>query len=168
MERPNQNEADTYFFRYIDLVKKDAKAALASQLETLPLFCSGINEEKSLSRYAPDKWSIRELLNHITDTERVFSFRALWFARGFDSPLPTFDQNTAVAGAEADTIAWAEHVEEFRRVRLATISLFEHLPPGAENKIGVASGKQVSVRALEYLIAGHAEHHTKILRERYL
>ena len=139
-----------------------------NQPETASLLYSGISEEKSLHRYAPEKWSIRQLLNHVTDTERAFAFRALWFARGFDSPLPGYDQNIAAAGAEADAIAWAAHVEEFRRVRLSTISLFRNMPAAAWARAGIASDNRVSVRAVAYIIAGHLEHHNAILRERYL
>lgn len=168
IERPSSTEADPHFFTYIDQVTGNVQPVLAEQLEALPAFFASIDSQKSLSKYSPDKWSIREVLSHITDTERVFSYRALWFARGFDSPLPSFDQEIGVAGAQADNVEWEEHIEEFRRVRLATIALFDHLPEGASIKTGIASNKQVSVRALAYMIAGHATHHVKILRERYL
>src|SRR6202023_3497262 len=127
--RPQSSEAAPYYFTYIDRVSgEDPVAALEGQLqESLSLF-SEISEERSLYRYAPEKWSIRQVLNHITDTERAFAFRALWFARGFQAPLPSYDQNIAAAGAEADKVSWSAHVEEFRRVRLATISLFRNLP----------------------------------------
>jgi hypothetical protein len=131
-------------------------------------FFGGIAEEKSLHRYAPGKWSIRETLNHVNDAERVFAFRAMWFARGFAEPLPSFDQNVAAAHALADQMAWREHVEEFRRVRLASIALFRGLPAEAWERSGVASGNRFSVRALAYIISGHLAHHMKILRESYL
>jgi hypothetical protein len=98
----------------------------------------------------------------------VFVFRALWFARGFDSPLPSFDQNVAVASAGADDRSWSSHVEEFRAVRGATLAFFQDLPADAWTRRGVASDNPFSVRALAYLSAGHVIHHTKILRERYL
>jgi len=167
--RPQSTEAAPYYFAYIDLVSgEDPLSVTESQLdESLALF-SSISEEKSLHRYAPDKWSIRQLLNHVTDTERVFCLRALWFARGFDTPLPSFDQNIAVACAEADSVAWAAQVEEFRRVRLATISLFRNMPPSAWMRSGIASGNPFTVRTLAFLVPGHVIHHVKILRERYL
>ena len=129
---------------------------------------SEISEEKSLHRYAPEKWSIRQVLNHVTDTERAFGFRALWFARGFESPLPSYDQNVASSGAEADLVSWAAHVEEFRRVRLSTISLFRNLPSQAWTRSGIASDNRFTVRALAYIIPGHFAHHVSVLRERYL
>jgi uncharacterized damage-inducible protein DinB len=131
-------------------------------------FLSGISEAESLRRYAPEKWSIRQVLNHVTDTERSLAFRVLWFARGFSTALPGYDQNIAASGAEADRICWAAHVEEFRRVRLSTTSLLQNLPPDAWLRRGIASEKPFTVRALAYLIAGHVTHHVTILRERYL
>jgi uncharacterized damage-inducible protein DinB len=127
-----------------------------------------ISEEKSLYRYAPAKWSIKQVLNHTSDTERAFAFRALWFARGFEAPLPSFDQEIAATGAKADGIAWSSHVEEFTRVRVATISLYRNLPKEAWMRRGIASGFPFTVRALAFIIAGHMEHHCGILREKYL
>src|SRR5208282_3045418 len=108
--RPDNSEAASYYFTYIDQVAgDDPEAVLASQLEESVALFSAISEKGSLYRYAPEKWSIRQVLNHITDTERAFTFRALWFARGFDAPLPSYDQNIAAAGAEADRFSWAAH-----------------------------------------------------------
>jgi DinB family protein len=167
--RPEKSEAAGYYFTYIDQVAgQDGKAALCGQLDEAAGLLAEISEEKSQYRYAPEKWSIRQVLNHITDTERAFAFRALWFARGFDAPLPGYDQNIAAAGAEADGIPWAAHVEEFRQVRLSTISLFSNLPNEAWMRSGIASDNRFTVRAMAYIIAGHWAHHARILRERYL
>jgi len=167
--RPERSEVAPYYFTYIDQVEgDDVLGALERQLEELPAFFSTISEEKSLHRYAADKWSIRQVLSHINDAERLFAFRALWFARGFETPLPSFDQNVAVAGAEADRIGWAAHVEEFRRVRSATISLFSNMPSSAWTRSGVASDNRFTVRALAFIAAGHLTHHVRILRERYI
>jgi hypothetical protein len=167
--RPEKTEAAEYYFTYIDQVDGDnAEPVMTLQLEETVELAAGISEEKSLYRYAPEKWSIRQVLNHITDTERAFAFRALWFARGFDAPLPGYDQSVAAAGAEADRVSWLAHVEEFRRVRLATLSLFANLPAEAWLRSGIASGNPFTVRALGFIIAGHWAHHAKILRERYL
>ena len=166
--RPQTSEAAPYYFAYIDrIMETDVASVLARQLDETLALCAGISEERSLYRYAADKWSIRQLLNHVTDTERAFTFRALWFARGFDAALPSYDQTIAAAGAEADSLPWAAHVEEFRRVRLATISLFDNLPPNAWTRGGVASDDYVTVRALAYITAGHLTHHMGVLRERY-
>lgn len=130
-------------------------------------FFSLISEEKSLYRYAPGKWSVREVLNHVTDTERAFAFRALWFARGFQSPLDSYDQEVAAAGAEADRVTWSAHAEEFRRVRLSTVSLFKNMPPAGWARSGIASGQHVTVRALAFIIAGHLAHHAGVLKDKY-
>jgi len=102
-----------------------------------------------------------------TDTERAFAYRMLWFARGFETPLESYDQNLAAAGAEADRTSWAAHVEEFRRVRLATISLFRNMPAEGWTRGGIASGNRVTVRALAYIVPGHFAHHVAVVRERY-
>jgi uncharacterized damage-inducible protein DinB len=162
-------EAANYYFTYIDCIPSDdIVAALESQLDPTLRLAATISEEQSLHRYAPGKWSIRELLNHVSDTERVFLYRALWFARGFETPLPSFDQEIAVPFAAADQFSWASHVEEFRAVRIATLAFFRNLPADAWTRSGVASGNPVTVRALAYIIAGHLAHHTTILRQRYL
>jgi hypothetical protein len=167
--RPERTEVAPYYFTYIDRVPgDDPMLVLESQWEDLSPLLSSISEEKSLHRYAPGKWSIRQLLNHINDTERLFAFRALWFARGFPSPLPSYDQDIAASSARADETSWAAHVEEFRRVRLATISLFRNMPPDAWMKTGIASDNPFTVRAVAFIIAGHVTHHVAILRERYL
>lgn len=167
--RPQRDEAAAYYFNYIDQVAgDDAFPIIERQLEeSLELF-AGISEEKSLYRYGPDKWSIRQVLNHISDTERSFAFRALWFARGFDTPLPGYDQNIAATGAEADRVLWAAHVEEFRNVRLSTVALFRNMPPAVWMRSGIASDNRFTVRALAFITAGHLIHHVRILRERYL
>jgi len=167
--RPDSTEAASYYFTYINQVPgEDALPVIEQQLDDVVNLGSSISEEKSSYRYAPEKWSIRQVLNHVTDTERAFAFRALWFARGFSSPLPDYDQNIAAAGAEADSIPWADHIEEFRRVRLATISLFRNLPHDAWMRAGIASNNRFTVRAMAFITAGHVEHHLKVLRERYL
>jgi len=133
MTRPQPTEAASYYFTYINQVTSDDPvSAIEHQLEESQALFAKISEEKSLHRYAPDKWSIRQVLNHVTDTERAFAFRALWFARGFDTPLPSYDQNIAATGAEADRTSWAAHVDEFRSVRLSTISKICHRKHGRE------------------------------------
>jgi hypothetical protein len=166
---PDRTEAAEYYFTYIDKVSGGNICDIldAQSGETLALL-GGISEEQSLHRYAPDKWSIRQVVSHINDTERAFVFRALWFARGFDTPLPSFDQNVAIAAADADARPLRSHADEFRTVRAATLVLFRNLPAEAWMKRGVASGNTFTVRALAYISAGHVAHHNAILRERYL
>jgi len=167
--RPEASEAAPYYFTYINQANgNDPIHVIENQLDEALLFFASISEEKSIYRYAPEKWSIRQTLNHITDTERVFAFRALWFARGFKEPLPSYDQNVAAAGAAADRIAWAVHVEEFGHVRRASIALFRNMSVDAWMRSGIASDNHFTVRAMAFIVGGHLAHHLKILRERYL
>ena len=169
MTRPQTSEAASYYFRYIDLVTSDdIVPAMENQMGEMLQFLSGISEEQSLHSYEPGKWTIREVLNHVNDGERVFTGRAHWFARGFTDALPSFDQDVAVQYAHANNTSWAELVEEFKNVRLATISFFKSLPDEAWDRTGVASENPVSVRALAYIIGGHVTHHMNVLREKYL
>jgi hypothetical protein len=169
MPRPQPHEAAPYYFKYIDQVQgDDVVAVLQGQMDETLALLAGISEEKSLYRYAPDKWSFRQVINHVNDCERLFVFRALWFGRGFDSPLPSFDEKISAAAARADEIPWASHVEEFRGTRLATLAFFRNLPAEAWTRSGMASGMPFTVNALAYLAAGHLAHHLTILRERYL
>lgn len=167
--RPERNEAAPYYFGYIDQVSGDDILSLleTQAAETLPLLES-ISERKSLDRYQADKWSIREVLGHINDCERLFTLRAFWFARGFDTPLPSFDQDVGVRAAKSDEIAWVQHVNEFRVTRAATIAFFANLPDDAWMRGGIASDSRFTVRALAYVAAGHVAHHRRILEERYL
>jgi hypothetical protein len=169
MSRPERSEAAPYYFTYIDRIPQDdIVGVLEGQLEDVGRILAGISEEKSLHRYAPEKWSIRQVLSHLNDTERAFAFRALWFARDFHDPLASFDQNVSVNAARADEYSWASHVAEFRDIRRSTVALFRKLPSDAWKRSGVASGNTVSVKALAYIIAGHVSHHVAILEERYL
>jgi hypothetical protein len=167
--RPERNEAVDYCWRYIDRVQGDDPiAALERQIADATPMLQAVSDEKSTYRYAPGKWSMRQALSHVTDTERSFAYRALWFGRGFTTPMEGLPEDEAAIAAEADRISWAEHVEEFRRVRLATISLFQHMPEEAWGRTGVVSGNPITVRALSFLTTGHADHHLAIFRERYL
>ena len=169
MRVPEATEAADYYFTYIRQVPAcESSVTRTSPAGTLLGVFKGISEEQSRHRYAPDKWTIRQVLSHINDTERLFVFRALWFARGFDTPLPSFDQDVAIASAGADARSWHSHVEEFDALRRASVAFFATLPVEAWDRHGTASGFPFSVRALAYMTAGHAEHHARILRERYL
>ena len=166
---PEPNEAAPYYFTYINRISTgNIVGLLGTQLDETLEFLRGISEEKSLHRYAPGKWSIRQVLNHVNDAERVFLFRAFWFARNFDSPLPSFEQDISASAARADDFSWSSHVEEFREVRLASLAFFRNLPADAWMRSGIASGNSFTVRALAYVLAGHVAHHRAILMERYL
>ena len=166
---PDRTEAAEYYFTYIDQVSEGDIAELldAQRADVLDLL-GGISEPRSLQAYAPGKWSIRDVVGHIIDTERLFVYRAFWFARNFESPLPSFDQNTAITAARADDRAWTSLVEEFRLIRAATTAFFGSLPEDAWARRGIASDSPFTVRALAYLTVGHVAHHVTIIRERYL
>ena len=167
--RPAPDEAAAYYFGYIDKVPgEDVLAELEAQLDRAVALWNGISEETSRYRYEPGKWSIREVLGHINDTERLFQARAFWFARGFDTPLPSFEQETSAANAGADELPWARHVEEFRSIRGATLTFFQNLPARAWLMCGIASGNRFTVRALAFLAVGHLTHHVDIVVSRYL
>jgi DinB superfamily len=169
MGLPQRTEAAPFYFTYIDRITGDnILGTMRAQLDHTFELLSGISEERSLYRYSPDKWSIRQLMNHVNDAERVFAFRAMWFARGFNDPLPSFEQNVASNAAQADEHSLASYSEEFRHIREASLSLFGNLPTEAWTRTGVASGNAVTVNALAYIIPGHVAHHVTILRERYL
>lgn len=166
---PERSEAAEYYFTYIDQVGPgDIRAILDAQSAAALELFESISEAQSLRRYAPGKWSIREVLSHLTDAERLFVFRAFWFARGFNSPLPSFDQDVAIAAAEADARSWRSHVDEFRVVRAATLAFFGELPAEAWDRHGTASDNRFTVRALAYIAAGHVAHHAAMLQSRYL
>jgi hypothetical protein len=169
MTRPGSGEAAPYYLTYIDQVGDgDIRDLLDRQGGEALAFFERITEEQSTFRYAPEKWSIRDVLGHLNDCERLFAFRAFWFARGFDSPLPSFDQNTAVSAAHADRRPWRSLVDEFTAVRAATAAMFRALPDEGWGRHGIASNNPFTVRALAYIAVGHVAHHSKILRERYL
>ena len=162
-------EAAPYYFRYIDRVPAGAiLQTLADQLNAIPVSLRPISEESSKHRYAPAKWSMREVLSHVNDAERVFLSRAFWFARNFETPLPSFDEKASLAATRAHEIPWSTHLEEFEAIRRSTIIFFRTLPPEAWTRHGIASDMPFTVRALAHIIAGHAIHHMAILEERYL
>ena len=167
--KPDETEYLPYYGKYISLVPEgDILALLAQQLgETLATLRS-IPEAKALFRYAPDKWSIKELVGHVIDTERIFSYRALRFARNDATPLPGYEQDDYVLNASFNDVPLAELADEFESVRHASLFLFKHMGREAWMRKGLANESAVSVRALAYIIAGHERHHLEILRSRYL
>jgi hypothetical protein len=169
MTRPQTTEYAPYYSRYVDLIATpDVVPELSSQLEKTVSFLSNISEEKSLSTYGAGKWTIKEVLNHVNDTERVFLYRAFWFARGFEQPLPGYDQDVCVAAARPNSIPFTELIDEFKHVRQSTLSIFKNMPDEAWRRTGIASDNPFTVRALAYIIAGHVAHHSNVLKERYL
>lgn len=167
---PDRTEAVEYYFTYIDKVPREGDICdiLAAQGRETLAFLEGIPEERASHRYAPGKWTIRQVVNHLNDCERLFVFRAMWFARALDGELPSFDQEVAIAASAADEVPWRRHIEDFRGVRAATEAFFRGLPADAWMRRGIASGNPFTVHALAYITAGHVAHHVGILRERYL
>jgi uncharacterized damage-inducible protein DinB len=167
--RPETAEYPEYFEGYVSLVPEgDVIETLRRQFaETLTLL-SGITEERASAGYAPGKWSVKELLGHVSDAERVFAYRALCIARGDTQSLPGMDQDVYVAHANFNARTLADLTEEFKHVRASTIDLLSHLDEAAWQRRGVANEKSMSVRALAHIIAGHEAHHAGVLRERYL
>lgn len=169
MRRPEPTEFADYYATYVNKVPDgDIRQILEAQSIEVPRLLEAIPEAQADYRYAAEKWSIREVLAHLSDCERLFTFRAFWFARGFDGPLPSFDQNVAMTEANANARTWADHLAEFRAVRAAALALFENLSAEAWDRRGIASDNPVTVRALAYITAGHVAHHIGLLKERYL
>jgi hypothetical protein len=168
LARPEAHEYFEYYGRYIGRVPAgDIRELLASQNAVTRRTLDGVSEEVAMKRYAPGKWSVKEVVGHLTDAERVFSYRALRFARADETPLPGFDENAYVPAANFDARSLASLVDEFADVRRATVALFRGLDDQALLRVGEASGHAVSVRALAYIIAGHELHHLEVLRDRY-
>lgn len=166
---PDPSEYAPYYGRYIALVGGgDVVAALEDQpRETLALL-STLSEEQGDYRYAPGKWSVKEMLGHVIDVERVFSYRALRFARNDRTPLASFEQDDYVRAGNFADYRLADLIEEFVCVRRASLWFFRQLSAEAWMRRGVASGNEVSVRAVAYIVAGHELHHRRVLREKYL
>lgn len=167
--RPAADEYAPYYGAYISRVPEgDLCAVLVTQLgETLTLLQS-IPESRGTHRYAPGKWSIKEVVGHLIDTERIMGYRALRIARADTTPLPGFEQNDYVPAGEFDQRTLADLGEEFAAVRQASLHLLRHVPPDAWTRRGTASGNPFTPRALAYVIAGHERHHVGILKSKYL
>jgi uncharacterized damage-inducible protein DinB len=168
LSRPNPDEHDPYYARYIDLVGDgDVVAILARSVNETKELLAGLDEEQSNSSYAPGKWTVKQVLGHMIDSERVFSYRALRIARNDRTPLPGFEQDDYVAHGPFTHCALSALLDEFAAVRRATVLLFEHLYGGACSRRGTANSSEVTVRAIAYIIAGHELHHRNILKTRY-
>jgi uncharacterized damage-inducible protein DinB len=168
-ERPGADEHAPYYAQYVaEAQPGDLVSSLERQASDVAALLKGIPESRGAHRYAADKWSIKEVIAHIADTERVFAYRLLRFARGDTTALPGFDENLVARGSEADARTLADLGEELAAVRRATVTLVRSMQDAQMSRRGTASGKEISARALAWIIAGHAQHHVKVLRERYL
>jgi DinB family protein len=166
--RPGADEHVPYYATYIAQVPgDDALPTLAEHIEAWHPALRRLTDAQALHRYAPGKWSVKEVLGHLCDGERVFGYRALRFARADATPLPGFDENAWVPNAGSDRRPVAELADELRAVRASSLALFRSFDAAALARRGDANGHGISVRALAWIIAGHAIHHQTILRERY-
>lgn len=165
--KPEPNEYFEYYGRYIEKVGDDAMATLRASAAATPRLLSGVTEPQAMFRYAPGKWSVKQVLGHVIDCERVFAYRALTFARGDASALPGFEENDWAEIAPYDRRPLPDIVAEYEAVRAATIALVASFDDVALARRGKANGKEMSVRGAVHIIAGHELHHMTILRERY-
>jgi len=167
--KPEATEHHPYYGRYIELnPEDDVLAALDAQMAETLAFLRSIPEERSGHRYAPEKWSIRQIVGHLIDAERVFAYRALRFARADVTPVPGFDENTYAPASGADARTYADLVDEYEALRRANMYFFRALDDAAWMRIGTANDAPISVRALAWILAGHGRHHANVIRERYL
>jgi uncharacterized damage-inducible protein DinB len=168
LPRPASDESAPFYHGYIAKVSGERVGeCLAAQVGEVERLLSPLNDAAARFRYAPEKWSVKEVLGHLCDSERIFAYRLLRIGRADATPLPGFDENAYVPPAEFDRRPVAELVREFQAVRMSTLTLAEGLPPTAWERRGQASGKSISARALVYIIAGHTTHHLQVLRDRY-
>ena len=167
--RPSTTEYAPYYGRYVGLVPEgDIVQTLSRQLEETLSLLGNISESQAGHRYAPDKWSIKEVVGHIVDSERIFAYRVLRFARNDKAPIEGFDQDEFAQNSRFDDRTLADLVEEFEHVRRANLILFRSFTDETLGRRGIASDFEVSVRALIYIIAGHERHHIEVLKTRYL
>ncbi|MEH7095365.1 DinB family protein [Neobacillus vireti] len=169
IQRPSVSEFPEYYLPYVNLVPDgDLLVTLKENLEKLVSLAEDLSEEAGQSRYAPGKWSLKEVLGHITDTERIMSYRLLRVGRGDQTPLAGFNENDYIAASNFNILSVKQIIEDFTAVRKATITLVNNMPEEAWERIGVANNSDITTRALAYIIAGHALHHLNIINERYL
>jgi hypothetical protein len=166
--RPNPDEHIAYYGRYISLVPDgDLVTQLESEIENTVALLRRTPPNRADFAYAPGKWTVKEVIGHMTDVERVMGFRALWFARRDGQPLPGFDENAWVPSGNFGDRSLADLTDELQAVRAATLALARGFEPDSLTRRGTANGAEISVRALLYIIAGHERHHVALLKERY-
>ncbi|WP_420573369.1 DinB family protein [Kordia sp.] len=166
---PETKEYNPYFDQYIQYIKgKDVLVALSEGVAEVNELVASLTEDQLKSAYAEGKWTIKEVLQHIMDTERIFCNRALRFARNDKTDLPGFEQDDYVPFSGANERNSMELLREYNAIRQATITLFQGFSDEMLARVGVASGNEMSVRALAYIAAGHEKHHVKVINERYL
>jgi hypothetical protein len=168
ISRPGPDESISYYHSYIDKVAgEDITDQLVAQLGEVERLFDRVTDRAALARYAEGKWSIKEIIGHLIDTERIFGYRLLRIARGDATPLPGYDENAYTPEGHFDERSLAMLLAEFRAVRQSTSAMIEGLPSLAWERRGVANGQPISARALAYIIVGHVNHHLGVLRDRY-
>ena len=167
-QRPQIDEFPLFYKGYIDTVGDDVFTELEQQLDSFPKFLNAISEEKSSYAYAEGKWTIKEMVGHLLDTERIMSYRALRFARQDTTALPGFDENDYVKYAHFADRTLQSFVDEFITLRKSTLFLIKSFREEDLNRSGISNDKPITVRALIFIMAGHINHHQQILKERYL
>ncbi|MEO6902687.1 MAG: DinB family protein [Bacteroidia bacterium] len=169
MKRPNPTEYASYYDGYVKLVPhENILEVLNEQVIYLKSVLSSVEVNKESYRYAPDKWTIKEVVGHMVDTERIMAYRALCVARGEKNALPGYDDKEYVANANFNTTSLAALTNHFELVRAANLALFNTFDEEAFSKIGSANKSDISVRALLFIIAGHTLHHLNVINEKYL
>ena len=167
--RPVESEYAPYYHRYISLIEEgDILALLASQRAQTLALLEGLDETQAEYRYAEGKWSIKEIMGHLIDCERIYAARALWFGRGASGPLPGFDQDLFVVKADFNRRTLAELLREYALVRDSTIAMFQGFSDQSWEMAGIADSNSITVRAIAWVLASHDLHHTAVIRERYL
>jgi hypothetical protein len=168
--RPDPSEYAPHFQAYMEHAKSadDILAALETQVGEIRTLVGGLDEAGAGHRYAEGKWSIREVIGHVADAERVFGYRAMCIARGETASLPSFDENVYAANAGHDARPLSDLLDELAELRSANLRMWRGLTPASWTRLGVANNKEITPRAIAYVTLGHARHHMAILRERYL
>lgn len=167
--RPSESEYDTYYQSFIDRVPDEPiMDVLEEQRYEIMGFLGSLDKATAEYRYGPEKWSVKEVLGHVVDTERIFATRALCFARGEHEPLPSFEQDDYVRSGDFDRRSLASLSHEFEAVRRSTEGLFEAFDEQQWDRDGMTNEARMSVRAVAYIVVGHAAHHMSVIRERYL
>jgi len=167
LQRPQPTEHAPHHQQYLSLVSGPVLDALHAQKRSLPQFLAGVSEADADHRYAPGKWSIREVVGHISDAERIYQFRALAFARGDAAAMPRYDPDGYVEQAGFDRRTMGSLIDEFLAVRESTLQFFAGLDAAAWDRKGTVANAPLSVRALAFIAAGHAQRHLNVLAERY-
>lgn len=169
MKFPEQTEYAEYYGHYVSLVQDaDVVSAMQKQLDNLTNLFSQATDEQGVYTYESGKWTIKELLGHLIDGERVFAYRAFRFSRADETPLPGFDQDPYIENANYNSINIADLLAEFSLLRQSNILFFKNLTDEMWDRTGIASDNPITVRAIAFIIAGHVEHHVKVLKEKYL